>query len=153
MSERAEMEFLKAFGIGGLSERMGVEFTEFTHEPAVATMPVAGNTQPIGLMHGGAYVVLGESLGSTHANLVAPEGKIAVGIDVNATHTSSATEGVVTGVCTPRHIGKTMAVHDIVITDEKGRLCSTVRITNFYRDAPPEFVDQLNAMRNARASV
>ncbi len=98
MSELAGMEFIKVFGLGGLSDRMGLEFTEFTRERAVATMPVAGNTQPVGFMHGGAYVVLGESLGSTHANLVAPEGKIAVGVDVNATHTSSATKGIVTGV-------------------------------------------------------
>ncbi len=143
------MEFIKVFGLGGLSDRMGLEFTEFTRERAVATMPVAGNTQPVGFMHGGAYVVLGESLGSTHANLVAPEGKIAVGVDVNATHTSSATKGIVTGVCTPRHVGKTMAVHEIVITDEDGRLCSTVRITNFYRDAPPEFLEKLKNTRNA----
>lgn len=143
------MRFLQAFGLGGLSERMGLEFTEFTPERAVATMPVEGNTQPIGLMHGGAYVVLGESLGSTHANLLAPQGKIAVGVDVNATHTSSATSGTVTGVCTPVHVGKSMAVHQIVITDENGRLCSTVRITNFYRDAPPAFAEKINALMNS----
>ena len=143
------MKFLQAFGVGGLSERMGLTFTEFTPERAVATMPVEGNTQPIGLMHGGAYVVLGESLGSTHANLLAPKGKVAVGVDVNATHTSSATSGFVTGVCTPVHVGKTMAVHQIVITDENGRLCSTGRITNFYRDSPPAFTEKIESIMGA----
>ncbi|MFC6233548.1 hotdog fold thioesterase [Leucobacter soli] len=115
---------------------MGIVFTEFSGDRAVATMPVEGNTQPIGLLHGGAYVVLGESLGSMHANLIAPEGMVAVGIDINATHTSSATEGVVTGVCTPIKVGRTLTVHEIVVTDERGRRCSTIRITNLYRPAP-----------------
>lgn len=128
--------FLTARGLGGMAERTGIQFTEFTKERAVATMPVEGNTQPIGLMHGGAYVVLGETLGSMHANFIGPEGKVGVGIDINATHTGSAMSGLVTGVCTPIHTGRTMAVHEIVITDENGRRCSTVRITNFYRDIP-----------------
>ena len=107
--------------------------TEFNREGAVATMPVEGNTQPIGLLHGGAYVVLGESLGSMHANYVAPEGMVGVGVDINATHTGSATSGIVTGVCTPVSIGRSIAVHEIVVSDENGRRCSTIRITNFYK--------------------
>lgn len=133
------MAFLQACGLGGLAERTGVEFIEFSEERAVATMPVDGNTQPMGLLHGGAYVVLGESLGSMHASYLAPEGKVAVGIDINATHTGSATSGIVTGVCVPIHVGRTMAVHEIKITNEHGNLCSTVRITNFYRDIPAGF--------------
>ena len=120
-------------GMGALAEKMGIEFTEFSIERSVATMPVEGNTQPVGLMHGGAYVVLGESLGSIHANYLAPEGMVGVGIDINATHTGSATEGIVTAVCTPIHSGRSLAVHEIVITAEDGRRCSTVRITNFYK--------------------
>lgn len=123
-------------GMGALAEKMGIEFVEFTPERAVARMPVAGNTQPVGLLHGGAYVVLGESLGSMHANLHAGEGRLAVGIDINATHTRSATEGWVTGVCTPIHLGRSMTVHEIVVTDDQGRRCSTVRITNMVRDLP-----------------
>ena len=88
-------------GVGALAEKMGFEWVEFTPERAVATMPVEGNTQPVGLFHGGAYVVLGESLGSMHANFHAGPGRLAVGIDINATHTRSATSGNVTGVCTP----------------------------------------------------
>ncbi|MCM3696728.1 hotdog fold thioesterase [Microbacterium oleivorans] len=121
-------------GLGALAEKMGIELVEFTLERAVARMPVAGNTQPVGLLHGGAYVVLGESLGSMHANLHAGHGRLAVGIDINATHTRSATKGWVTGVCTPLHLGRSLTVHEIVVTDDQGRRCSTVRITNMVRD-------------------
>ena len=117
-------------GMGALAEKMGIVFTEFSLERAVATMPVEGNTQPVGLLHGGAYVVLGESLGSMAANLYAGPGRLAVGVDINATHTRSATSGVVTGVCTPIHLGRSLAVPEIVVTDDNGRRCSTVRITN-----------------------
>lgn len=129
------LAYIARRGLGALAGKMGIVFTEFNGERAVATMPVEGNTQPIGLLHGGAYMVLGESLGSMHANLLAPEGMVAVGIDINATHTSSATEGIVTGVCTPIKVGRTLTVHEIVVTDERGRRCSTVRITNLYTPA------------------
>jgi 1,4-dihydroxy-2-naphthoyl-CoA hydrolase len=130
------MAFLHRIGTGALAKKMGIEFTEFSIERAVATMPVAGNTQPLNLLHGGAYVVLGETLGSMCANLHGGEGKIAVGIEINASHTGSATHGFVTGVCTPVHLGRTLTVHEIVVSDETGKRCSTVRITNFIKDAP-----------------
>lgn len=136
MSEQTEMtglEWATHRGMGALAEKMGIEFTEFTVERAVATMPVEGNTQPVGLLHGGAYVVLGESLGSMAANLHAGPGRLAVGIDINATHTRSATSGFVTGVCTPVHLGRTMTVHEIAVSDEQGRRCSTIRITNLIK--------------------
>jgi 1,4-dihydroxy-2-naphthoyl-CoA hydrolase len=123
-------------GLGALAERMGIELTEFSVERSVATMPVEGNTQPVGLLHGGAYVVLGESLGSMSANLFAGPDRLAVGIDINATHTSSAVRGRVTGVCTPIHLGRSLTVHEIVVTNEDGRRCSTIRITNMIKDAP-----------------
>lgn len=122
--------------MGALAEKMGMEFTEFSVERCVATMPVEGNTQPVGLLHGGAYVVLGESLGSVAATLHAGPGRLAVGVDVNATHTRSATSGIVTGVCTPIHLGRSMTVHEIVVTDDQGRRCSTIRITNLIKDLP-----------------
>lgn len=130
------LSWAKDRGLGALADKMGIELVEFTLEKAVARMPVAGNTQPVGLLHGGAYVVLGESLGSMHANLHAGPGRLAVGIDINATHTRSATEGWVTGVCTPLHLGRSLTVHEIVVTDDRGRRCSTVRITNMVRDRP-----------------
>ena len=132
------LEWAANRGMGALAEKMGLVFTEFSVERCVATMPVEGNTQPVGLLHGGAYVVLGESLGSMAANLHAGPGRLAVGVDINATHTRSATSGIVTGVCTPIHLGRTIAVHEIVVTDEEGRRCSTVRITNHIMAMPKE---------------
>jgi uncharacterized protein (TIGR00369 family) len=117
-------------GLGRLAEKMGMEILEFSIERAVGRIPVEGNTQPVGLVHGGAYVVLAESLGSMAANLFAGEGKLAVGIEVNASHSRSATSGYVTAVCTPIHLGRTLTTHEIAITDDDGRRCSTVRITN-----------------------
>ena len=87
------MEWAAQRGMGTLAQKMGMQFVEFTVERSVATMPVEGNTQPVGLMHGGAYVVLGESLGSMSANLWAGPGRLAVGVDINATHTRSARSG------------------------------------------------------------
>jgi len=130
------LEWVRRRGMGALADKMGIVFTEFTLERAVATMPVEGNTQPVGLLHGGAYVVIGESLGSMAANLYAGSGKLAVGIDINATHTRSATSGIVTGVCTPVHLGRSLTVHEIAVSDEQGRRCSTIRITNMIKDAP-----------------
>lgn len=128
------LDFLKERGLGALANKMQISMVEFSVEKAIATMPVEDNTQPIGLLHGGAYCVLGETLGSMHANLVAPEGKVAVGIDINATHTGAAQGGSVTGVCTPIHVGRSITVHEIVISDEQGRRCSTVRITNMFKN-------------------
>lgn len=122
-------------GFGALAERMGILCVELSAERSVAVMPVEGNTQPIGLLHGGAYCVLGESLGSMAANVHAGPGRFAVGVDINATHTGSAVSGWVTGECTAIHLGGSMTVHEIVITDETGKRCSTVRITNLIRTA------------------
>ncbi|MDR6868514.1 uncharacterized protein (TIGR00369 family) [Microbacterium resistens] len=122
--------------MGALATKMGMRFLEVSADRSVATLPVEGNTQPVGLMHGGAYVVLGETLGSVSATLHAGPGKIAVGVDINATHTRSATSGIVTGVCTSVHLGRSITVHEIVVTDDQGRRCSTIRITNMIKDAP-----------------
>nr|WP_274638263.1 hotdog fold thioesterase [Microbacterium bovistercoris] len=130
------LEWARLRGNGALADKMGFTWIEFTDERCVASMPVAGNTQPVGLFHGGAYVVLAESLGSMHANWHAGPGRLAVGVDVNATHTRSATSGLVTGVCTPVHLGRSLTVHEIVVSDDQGRRCSTVRITNHIKDAP-----------------
>jgi uncharacterized protein (TIGR00369 family) len=112
---------------------MGIELVELSADLAIATMPVSGNTQPIGLLHGGAHVVLAESLGSFAANVHAHPWGYAVGIELNATHHASITEGVVTGTCVAIKLGKTLTSHEITMTDESGRLLSTVRITNYLR--------------------
>lgn len=132
------LDWATARGMGALAQKMGMQFLDFSVERCVATLPVEGNTQPVGLMHGGAYVVLGESLGSMAANLHAGAGRLAVGVDINATHTRSATSGIVTGVCTPVHLGRSITVHEIVVTDDQGRRCSTIRITNMIKELPAE---------------
>ena len=129
----AAAEVFKLRGLGPLAEKMGIELQELSAERAVATMPVEGNTQPFGVLHGGAHVVLGESLGSFAANVWAHPDKMAVGIEVNASHSKSASTGIVTAVCTAISLGKTLATHEIVISDEAGRRLSTVRITNFLK--------------------
>lgn len=121
-------------GGGELTTRMGIEYLEITAERTVARMPVEGNRQVVGILHGGAHVVLGESLGSIAAAVHAGPGRYAVGIDVNATHTRSIADGWVTGTCTAISLGKTICVHEIVMTDDDGNRLSTVRITNLLRD-------------------
>ncbi|GII86300.1 hypothetical protein Ssi03_42900 [Sphaerisporangium siamense] len=121
---------------GTLVERMGIEFLEAAAERVVARMPVEGNTQPYGLLHGGASCVLAETVGSTGAALHAGPGRIAVGIEINATHHRSARSGHVTGVATLLHGGRSLATYDISITDDEGRLVCTSRLTCMLRDAP-----------------
>jgi uncharacterized protein (TIGR00369 family) len=120
-------------GVGDLAQKMGIELLELSAERAVATMPVDGNTQPLGLMHGGAYLVLGETLGSFAANVWAGPEAHAVGIEISASHSKSATAGLVTGVATAISLGKTLTVHEVVVTNDKGERCSTIRITNLIR--------------------
>ena len=122
-------QFLHQFPMGDLNEKMGVELLEVSAERVVGTMPVKGNTQPYGLLHGGASVVLAESLGSVGSAAHAYPDRIAVGVDINATHHRSAREGVVTGVATPIHLGRTSACWEVVITDEDGKRVCTSRIT------------------------
>ncbi|MCA4131555.1 hotdog fold thioesterase [Arthrobacter sp. M4] len=120
-------------GVGALVVRMGIRFVELKADRAVATMPVEGNTQVAGILHGGAHVVLAETLGSFAASLHAGPGRHAVGIEVNATHHRSVSSGIVTGTCSAIHLGGTLATHEVVMTDERGRRLSTARITNMIR--------------------
>jgi uncharacterized protein (TIGR00369 family) len=131
----AALAFLDGRGAGELAEKMGIEIVALSAEYAVATMPVDGNRQPVGILHGGAHVVLAESLGSMAASVHAGPGRIAMGIELNASHSRAASSGVVTGTCTAIHLGRTLTTHEIVMTDEEGRRLSTVRITNILRDA------------------
>lgn len=123
--------------MGSLGETMGIQVTEATPERVVGTMPVAGNTQPYGLLHGGASVVLAESLGSIGSALHAAPEKIAVGVDINATHHRGAREGTVTGVATAVHLGRSSTCYEVVITDESGKRLCTSRITCALIPAPP----------------
>ena len=100
-------------------------------------MPVEGNTQPYGLLHGGASVVLAETLGSVAAALHAGPGRIAVGTDVSATHHRAARSGRVHGVATPLSLGRSIACYEIVITDDDGRRVCTSRLTCALRERAP----------------
>jgi len=123
---------------GTLGEKMGIEFSEVTAERVVARMPVAGNTQPYGLLHGGASVVLAETLGTLGSMMHAGKGRIAVGIEINATHHRAARAGFVTGVATPLSRGNTLATYQVVVTgDDDGKLLCTSRITCIIRAQEP----------------
>ena len=122
-------EALRTLGSGQLDSKMGIKIIEATPARLVGTMPVEGNRQPAGLLHGGANVVLAESLGSVGTQLHAGLDRRIVGVDINATHHKSATEGLVTGVATAISLGKTMCSYEIVITNEKGERTCTARLT------------------------
>jgi uncharacterized protein (TIGR00369 family) len=129
-----DFSVLGAVHEGTLADRMGIEFLEAGPEKVVGRMPVEGNTQPYGLLHGGASAVLAETLGSVAAAIHAGPERIAVGIEINATHHRSATAGHVTGVATRLHGGRTLATYGIEITDEQGKLVCTSRLTCMLRD-------------------
>ncbi len=113
----------------GLNARMGIELTEITADRLVATMPVDGNQQPFGLLHGGASCVLAETLGSIGATMQGYPDKVAVGVDINATHHRAARSGTVTGVATPVHVGRSVVCYEVVIRDDRDRRICTARLT------------------------
>ena len=127
-------EIINRKGLGALADSMGIKLQAASADLVVATMPVAGNTQPFGLLHGGANVVLAETIGSLAGNLHAGENRIAVGVDINATHLKSATSGVVTATSRAVRLGGTVAVFEIEIRDEAGDLTCLSRLTCALRD-------------------
>jgi 1,4-dihydroxy-2-naphthoyl-CoA hydrolase len=122
---------------GALAERMGITVLEASPERVVGTMGVEGNTQPYGLLHGGASCVLAETLGSVGATLhgATVSRPFAVGVDINATHHKAIRSGTVTGVATPVHRGRTMVTYEVVITDDDGDRVCTARLTCLLRGA------------------
>ena len=122
--------------LGELDVKMGVVILEQSAERVVATLPVEGNRQSFGLLHGGASVAFAEALGSWAAVIHAGPGKSAVGLDINATHHRSAESGLVTGTATAISLGRRVTSHEIVIRDEDDRLLCTARITNLIVDKP-----------------
>jgi 1,4-dihydroxy-2-naphthoyl-CoA hydrolase len=114
---------------------MGVKIVEESVERVVATMPVEGNRQSFGLLHGGASLAVGEAVGSWAAVIHASTlGKTAVGVDVSATHHKSAREGQITITATPIHLGGTLTTHEVLLTNEAGQRLCTLRITNLLLD-------------------
>ncbi|THA26943.1 hotdog fold thioesterase [Streptomyces sp. RKND-216] len=123
------------FSAGHLGDRMGVTVVEAAPDRVVGTLPVEGNTQPYGLLHGGASAVLAETLGSVGAMLHGGPTKIAVGVDLNCTHHRGVRSGIVTGTATPVHRGRSTATYEVVITEENGRRVCSARLTCLLRDA------------------
>jgi uncharacterized protein (TIGR00369 family) len=114
---------------GALNSKMGFELLAITPERVVGRMPVAGNTQPYGLWHGGASCVLAETLASLGSFMHAQPERISVGVDINATHHRSVTEGWVTGTATALQLGRSVASYEIVIIDDADRRVCTARVT------------------------
>ena len=129
MTEPNFLDILRERGGGALDKKIGIEILEASPERLVGRMPVEGNTQPFGLLHGGANVVLAESLGSVGTHLHAGPSRRIVGVDINATHHKPATSGFVTGVATAVSLGKTLCVYEIVITNDAGQRTCSARIT------------------------
>lgn len=117
--------------------RMGVAVTAASAQQVTGSMPVDGNTQPYGLLHGGASCVLAETLGSLGAALTAGPGRFAVGVEISATHHRAAASGTVTGVATRLHAGRSITSYEIAISDDQGRRVCTARLTCLLRDQVP----------------
>ena len=133
----AAPDWLATASQGPLDDKLGIRITDFHPDRLVATMPVAGNEQPCGLLHGGATCALVESIGSWAAILHAGPGGSVVGIELNASYLRGATSGVVTAVCTPARRGRTLATFLVEVSDEQGRALCTARLTCLFRQRPP----------------
>ncbi|MCU1629851.1 MAG: aromatic compound degradation protein PaaI [Pseudonocardia sp.] len=120
-----------------LAEKMGIEIVSRSLEEVVGRMPVAGNRQPYGLMHGGASGVLAETLGSTLSALHALPERFPVGLELACTHHRAATDGWVTGVARPLHVGRSTSTTEIVLTDDQGHRICTAKLTCLHRDTLP----------------
>ncbi|HHF2858167.1 TPA: hotdog fold thioesterase [Vibrio diabolicus] len=124
------IEILNATSKNTLIEHLQIEYTDFTDDSLTAIMPVCSFThQPLGMLHGGASVVLAETLGSLAANFSVDEGSYCVGLDINANHVRAMRSGHVIGTAKPVHLGVSTQVWQIDITDERGRLVCTSRLT------------------------
>ena len=120
-------------GVGELATALGVRFVEVSRDRVRASMPVVGNRQPFGLLHGGASAALAETVGSIHAVLLAPPGEVALGTELSCTHHRPVTEGTVQAVCTPLHTGRTMISFEIAIRDDADRRVCTARLSCLLR--------------------
>ncbi len=130
MFRPSSLAALNALSANTAMEPLGIEFTELGPDFLCATMPVDRRThQPYGLLHGGASVLLAETLGSTAAMLCAAEGARCVGIEINANHLRAVREGIVTGTARPLHVGRQTQVWDIRIEDAAGQLVCVSRLT------------------------
>jgi uncharacterized protein (TIGR00369 family) len=137
--QRATVEVLTKMHIDTVASQLGIEFLEVGDDFIRGRVPVDSRTrQPVGILHGGVSVVLAETLGSCAAAFAAPAGHRAVGLDINANHLRSVSEGWVTGVARPVHVGRSTHVWQIELTNEKGQLTCVSRITVAILAAPAE---------------
>lgn len=136
LGDALDLETMNAFNKGTLAEKMGIEIIEAVPGTVVARMPVEGNTQPYGLLHGGAHVVLAETVGSIAAAIAAGEGRAAMGLDINSTHHRGVRSGYVTATATALSEGRSVAAYEIAIVDDEGRRVNTSRLTCILRDTP-----------------
>ena len=124
------VEGLTALHVNTTVAHLGIEFLEVGDNFVRARAPVSSRTkQPAGILHGGISVVLAETLGSCGAHCAAPVGHQAVGLGINANHIHSVSEGWVTGMARPVHIGRTTQVWQIELTNDAGKLTCVSRIT------------------------
>ena len=140
MEQDSALQIIEAYRAASkdtLADRMGISIVEASAERVVGTMPVAGNTQPYGLLHGGASCVLAETLGSLGSALHAGPDRVTVGIEISATHHRAASAGQVTGVATRLYGGRTVTTYEIVISDGAGRRVCTSRLTCLLSDRVP----------------
>ncbi|MGY1809197.1 PaaI family thioesterase [Blastococcus sp. SYSU D00669] len=121
--------------ISPLDDKLGIRITDYDPDRLVATMPVAGNQQPYGLLHGGATCTLMETVGSWAGALHAGPERQVVGVELNVSYLRSATAGSVTAVCTPVRRGRTLATFLIEVSDEQGRPTATGRLTTLVKEA------------------
>ena len=124
--------------LGTLMETLGLEFLESGPDRVVARIPVKGNTQPYGVLHGGATAALCETVASFGTALAAGPDKIVMGVELNVNHIRAVREGYVTATGTPLHLGRTTAVWDMRVHDDDGRLVAVSRLTVAIRDATRE---------------
>ena len=124
-----------------LNDRMGIELITWSRDEVVGRIPVAGNRQPYGLLHGGANAVLAETLGSVLAALNLPPERSPVGLELSCTHHRAAVDGWVTGTARPVHVGRSTSTSEIVLVDEQGRRTCTARLTCLHRDVPTPRTD------------
>ncbi|MBD9644110.1 MULTISPECIES: hotdog fold thioesterase [Pantoea] len=125
-----DVETLNKMGENSLVAHVGIVFTTIGEDYLEATMPVDARTQqPFGLLHGGASVVLAESMGSIAGYLSIEEGKSVVGIEVSASHHRAVSSGEVRGICRPLHLGARNQSWQIEIRNARNQLCCTSRLT------------------------
>ena len=121
---------------GAMVKLIGLEYLELAADRVVARIPVAPNTQPYGLLHGGATAALCETIGSMGTALAVGLERIVTGIELNVNHLRAVRAGHVTATGTPLHLGRTTAVWDMQVHDDEGRLVAVGRLTLVIRDAP-----------------